>query len=225
MKKWGLVLLIGAILAVWFLTPAREWFSRERLGDLRVWIESWGVWSPVVFIAAYVGATVLVMPGSVLTMAAGIIFGVWKGTAIALLAATLGGAAAFLVSRYLAHEWVQKRLEGKGVRLNERIALGGFSFVVWCRLIPLIPFNLFNYACGLTALSLKDFILGSMVGMIPGAFAFVSIGGAVAQHQLTDAHVWKRIEVWGPFALLAILMGLPKLFKGARERVKGAMEK
>lgn len=220
MKQLGLILFVVVVLAVWFLTPVRQWLSKEHLEEIRFWIVAWGMWAPVVFVAVYAAATVFVVPGSVLTLAAGMIFGVWQGTVIALTAATLGATAAFIVGRYLAREVVQQRLAGRGIRLNERMANQGFSLVVWCRLIPLIPFNLFNYACSLTPLSLKDFFLGSLVGMIPGAFAFVSIGSAIAQHQLTDGHVWSRVEVWGPFALLGILMLVPKIFKGVRQKLE-----
>ncbi|KAG1666997.1 hypothetical protein FOA52_014309 [Chlamydomonas sp. UWO 241] len=137
-----------------------------------------GLAGAAIFIAVYVSATVLLFPASVLTLAAGALYGPFVGTALVSIASTLGATAAFVVSRYAARPFVEARLADYP-RL--RTVVGGISaqgakFVLLLRLSPLFPFNLLNYALGVTSVSLLEYVAASWAGMLPGTFAYVFLG-------------------------------------------------
>ncbi|MFL5495653.1 MAG: TVP38/TMEM64 family protein [Gemmatimonadales bacterium] len=139
-----------------------------------------GALAPLAFLLGYVVATVAFVPGSILTLAAGALFGLWKGTLLAFVAATLGAAAAFLVSRYLAREFVHRRLAGdeRAAAIDRAIGDQGRKIVFLLRLSPVFPFNLLNYALGLTTVRFTDYLIASL-GMLPGTFLYVYWGKAV----------------------------------------------
>jgi uncharacterized membrane protein YdjX (TVP38/TMEM64 family) len=139
-----------------------------------------GAWAPLAFLLGYVAATVAFVPVSILTLAAGALFGLWKGTLLAFVAATLGAAAAFLVSRYLAREFVQRRLAGdqRAAAIDRAIGEDGRKIVFLLRLSPVFPFNLLNYALGLTTVRFTDYLIASL-GMLPGTFLYVYCGKAL----------------------------------------------
>jgi uncharacterized membrane protein YdjX (TVP38/TMEM64 family) len=142
------------------------------------WIAGLGPLAPIAFIAIYVVACVLFLPGSILTIGAGVIFGVLRGSIYVSIAATLGATAAFLVGRYFARDWVAAKLEGnsKFKAIDHAVGREGWKIVLLTRLSPVFPFNLLNYAYGLTRVTLRDYVFASWVGMIPGTILFVYIG-------------------------------------------------
>ncbi len=153
----------------------------RRLGALipafSTWVDGLGVWGAVAFVAGYALATVAFVPGSLLTLAAGAIFGLGKGTALVLIAATLGASAAFLVSRYVARGFVERRLAGneRFAAIDRAIGTEGRKIVLLLRLSPIFPFNLLNYALGLTRVRFADYLVAS-VGMLPGTLLYVYYG-------------------------------------------------
>lgn len=140
-------------------------------------VDALGAWGPIVFCVGYVIAAVAFVPGSLLTLAAGAIFGLVKGTLVVLVGATLGSSAAFLVSRYAARQWVEKRLRGNSqfASIDRAIGQDGRRIAFLLRLSPVIPFNLLNYALGLTTIRFADFVVAS-VGMVPGTLLYVYYG-------------------------------------------------
>lgn len=144
------------------------------------WIDGLGAWGPIAFVAIYNLATVLFLPGSLLTLGGGAIFGLWKGSILVFIAATLGATFAFLIGRYLARGAISKKIEGnaKFSAIDRAIAQEGFKIVFLTRLSPVFPFNLLNYSLGLTSVSLKDYVLGS-IGMLPGTILYVYLGSLV----------------------------------------------
>ncbi len=141
------------------------------------WVDGLGVWGPVAFVGGYALAAVAFVPGSLLTLAAGAIFGLGKGTALVLIAATLGASAAFLVSRYLARGFVERRLAGneRFAAIDRAIGTQGRKIVFLLRLSPIVPFNLLNYALGLTRVRFADYLVAS-IGMLPGTLLYVYYG-------------------------------------------------
>ena len=141
------------------------------------WVDGLGVWGPVVFMAGYVAATVAFVPGSVLTLAAGAIFGLVKGTVYVLTAATIGASLAFLVARYVARGAVEQRLEGNArfAAVDRAVGREGWKIVFFLRLSPIFPFNLLNYALGLTNVRFTDYLVAS-VGMLPGSILYTYYG-------------------------------------------------
>jgi len=142
-----------------------------------VWIDSLGVWAAITFILLYTFSAVVFIPGTILTLGAGIIFGLFLGSIYVFIGATLGGTAAFLVGRYFARDWVYKKIENnqKFRVIDQAVSKEGLKIVLLTRLSPVFPFILLNYAYGLTSVNLKDFVIGS-IGMIPGTITYVYIG-------------------------------------------------
>lgn len=141
------------------------------------WVQGLGAWGPLAFIAGYVVATVAFIPGSLLTLAAGAIFGVPRGVAYVLAGATLGSIAAFLVSRYVARRAIERRVAGNArfAAIDQAIGAQGRRIVLLLRLSPVVPFTLLNYALGLTQVRLADYATAS-VGMLPGTLLYVYYG-------------------------------------------------
>jgi uncharacterized membrane protein YdjX (TVP38/TMEM64 family) len=162
--------IVVAIFAAWFLLPAKEW-----LQSFSEWIGSLGLWGAVVFAAAYVIATVILAPGALLTIAAGLVFGLGWGFPVVIVGATVGAALAFLVARYLVRDkvkhMVDKRPKFKAV--DAAVTEEGWKIVMLLRLSPLVPFNLQNYFFGLTNINFWHYALATLVGIIPGAVLYL----------------------------------------------------
>ncbi|MDJ0787200.1 MAG: TVP38/TMEM64 family protein [Myxococcota bacterium] len=144
------------------------------------WVDAQGAWGPVVFVAGYAAAVVAFVPASVLTLAAGAIFGLGEGTAYVFLAATVGATGAFLVARYLARSAVEARIEGDArfAAIDRAVGREGRKIVLLLRLSPIFPFNLLNYALGLTRVGLVDYVVACL-GMLPGTLAYVYLGKVI----------------------------------------------
>ena len=142
------------------------------------WVAGLGPTGVIAFVVIYILACVFMLPGSVLTLGAGAVFGVVKGSVIVSVASTLGATAAFLVGRYLARDRVAKLIEGneRFRAIDEAVGREGWKIVGLTRLSPVFPFNLLNYAYGITKVSLRDYFLASWVGMVPGTLMYVYLG-------------------------------------------------
>jgi uncharacterized membrane protein YdjX (TVP38/TMEM64 family) len=171
----ALVLALVAALAGALVLAGRR--AAGLVPAFSAWVEGLGIWGPVVFILGYAVATIAFVPGSLLTLAAGAIFGLVEGTLLVLLAATLGASLAFLVARYLARGFVERRLAGnpRFAWIDRAIGAEGRKIVFLLRLSPLFPFNLLNYALGLTRVRFTDYLLAS-AGMLPGTLLYVYYG-------------------------------------------------
>ena len=169
-------MLLLIVVAVVALLALGRWGGRY-VPIFADWVKSLGALGPVVFIAGYVVAAVAGVPGSLLTLAAGAIFGLWAGVAYVFVGATLGAAAAFLVARYVARGAVERRV-GNNARfqaLDRAIAANGRRIVFLLRLSPVFPFSLLNYALGLSQVRFADYVMAS-VGMLPGTVLYVYYG-------------------------------------------------
>ena len=142
------------------------------------WISGLGPTGPLVFVLLYIVACVLLLPGSLLTLGAGVVFGVIEGSVVVSVGSTLGATCAFLVGRYLARDWVGAKIAGndKFKAIDEAVAVEGWKIVGLTRLSPVFPFNLLNYAFGLTQVKLKHYLIASWLGMMPGTILYVYIG-------------------------------------------------
>lgn len=206
-----LLLLLLAAIALAFL-------YREGLNAaaLRQWVEGAGPAAPLLFMAVYAVATVLFVPGSVLTLAGGALFGPWLGTFYNLTGATLGAALAFLAARHLASDWVARKSGGRLERLRQGVEKEGWRFVAFTRLVPLFPFNLLNYALGLTNIRFRDYVLASYLCMLPGAFAYTWLGHVGSEAAAgAEGVVQKGLMA---LALLAAVAFLPRMIARLRLR-------
>ncbi|MEM1367474.1 MAG: TVP38/TMEM64 family protein [Cyanobacteria bacterium P01_H01_bin.15] len=153
-------------------------FINDQLQSLLTWIDSLGPLGPAIFIGVYILSAVFLLSGAVLTLGAGVLFGVVKGSIITSIAATLGATAAFLVGRYIARGWVSKQIEKnpKFNAIDRAVAKEGWKIVGLTRLSPIFPFVFLNYAFGVTQVSLRDYFFASWIGMLPGTVMYVYIG-------------------------------------------------
>lgn len=173
-----LKLVLAAVAAVAAVAAAVYFDVQELLRSALGWIDGLGPAGAAVFVVVYVVACVFFIPGSILTLGAGVVFGVVKGSVLVSVASTLGATAAFLVGRYLARGWVARKIEGnaKFKAVDEAVAREGWKIVGLTRLSPVFPFNLLNYAYGLTRVSLRDYFFASWIGMLPGTVMYVYLG-------------------------------------------------
>ena len=203
----ALVLVAGLVLGY----ANREALSADALSR---WLGGMGAWAPLAFIAFYAAATVLFLPGAVLTLAAGALFGALPGALYSLTGATLGATLAFLVARYLAADWVARRSGGRLKQLIEGVEAEGWRFVAFVRLVPLFPFNLVNYALGLTRIPLPAYAAASFVCMFPGALAYAWLGHAGREALAGgDGAIRNALLALG---LLAFIAFLPRLARRLR---------
>ncbi len=170
---WRGLLAVLAIVALVLL--GRE--AGDSLQRFASWIDALGVWGPVAFMLGYTLATLAFVPGSLLTLAAGAIFGIAWGTLYVFVAASLGACAAFLVARYVARGAIERRLEGnpKFAAIDRAVGGEGRKIVTLLRLSPVFPFNLLNYALGLTQVRFADYIIACL-GMLPVTILYVYTG-------------------------------------------------
>src|SRR6266571_8865032 len=169
-----IAILIALFLAMRFL-PVQEWLRR-----FNSWVAEMGTTGILIFIGVYAVATVLLAPGSILTIGAGFAFGLWKGFLAVSAGSTLGAALAFLVARFVARDKVEAiaRRNEKFREIDKAIGKQGAKLVFLLRLSPVIPFNLSNYFYGLTGVKFWPYVLASWIGMMPGTFLYVYIGAA-----------------------------------------------
>ncbi|HKZ05177.1 MAG TPA: TVP38/TMEM64 family protein [Methylomirabilota bacterium] len=189
-----LILLIVAVVAL--LVLARVFDAGTWLAAALTWIRGLGPVAPLVFLGLYVVACVLLLPGSVLTLGAGAVFGVAKAFVIVWISATLGATAAFLVGRYLVRDWVARTIAAnpKLQALDATVTREGWKIVALMRLSPVIPFNLLNYAFGATRVSMRDYVLASAVGMLPGTAMYVYLGSVAGELAAGSARARTPLE-------------------------------
>ncbi|HIA38121.1 MAG TPA: TVP38/TMEM64 family protein [Planctomycetes bacterium] len=176
MKKAIVLLLVIAVaVAVWFL------FLQDNISESFDWVRAQGLLGAVVVALAYALATVLMIPGSIATLAIGAIYGPWLGLAIVSPASVLGATVAFLLGRGAFRPVIEKKMgtSEKFAALQTAIVQQGFKILTLVRLSPLFPFTLINYAFGITRISLRHYVLGSFLGMLPGTLLYVYLGSAV----------------------------------------------
>ncbi|BCX10104.1 MAG: hypothetical protein KatS3mg066_3963 [Fischerella sp.] len=188
-RKPKLKLVLLSCLAVSLIIAAKQLNIQGWLQTSITWIESLGSWGAIAFIIIYNIATLLFIPGSLLTLKGGCLFGVVWGSIYVLIAATIGATFPFIIGRYLTRDWVCRQLEKhpKFKAIDQAVAKQGFKIVFLTRLSPIFPFNLLNYAFGITQVSLKDYILGS-IGMIPGTVMYVYIGSLATDLAMISTH-------------------------------------
>lgn len=228
-NKWirlvSVIITILSLLAIVRLLP-----MGQLVDQVGVVVEDMGVWGPFVFALLYVIATVLMLPGAALTLAAGAIFGLVWGTVAVSIGATTGAALAFLIGRYLARDAVERRLGRfpKFRALDRAVSEGGWKIVVLLRLSPAVPFNLQNYLYGLTAIRFWPCVLASWAAMLPGTFMYVYLGYAgragvaAAAGQSTERTTaqWAMLGV-GLLATIVVTVYVTKLARRAIARQSG----
>lgn len=201
-------LVVALVAGLAFAVANRQAFSQEALQQ---WLAAAGWWAPAAFIAIYAAGTVFFLPGSVLTLAAGALFGVLPGALYSLAGATLGALLAFLAARHLAGDWVAQKAGGWLKQLIDGVEAEGWRFVAFVRLVPLFPFNVVNYALGLTRIRPLAYALVSAICMFPGALAYAWLGQAGRSALSGDANAIRTGLL--ALAAIAVLTFLPRLIR------------
>jgi uncharacterized membrane protein YdjX (TVP38/TMEM64 family) len=201
-SRWRIVVWVVAVAVV--VAVSRVFDMPSLLQAALAWIRGLGPWGPAIFVLLYVAATVLLLPAVVLTLGAGAVFGVAQGFLMVSVGATLGATAAALIGRYLARDWVARRLANspKLSAIDEAVAREGWKIVFMTRLSPAFPFVGLNYAFGLTRVSLPQYVLASWIGMMPGIALYAYIGSLAGD--VAAAAAGGRIRSmweWGLYAL------------------------
>ncbi|WP_107670556.1 TVP38/TMEM64 family protein [Cyanothece sp. BG0011] len=175
------VLTVATIILIKQLGIVDAFSITETLQNLLQWIQDLGTIGYLIFTLVYILSAILLIPASILTLGAGAIFNVVKGSILVSIASMLGAIVAFLIGRYLARGWVSKQIEKypKFQVVDEAVAQEGWKIVGLTRLSPVLPFVILNYAFGITQVSLKDYITASWFGMLPGTIMYVYIGSLI----------------------------------------------
>ncbi len=209
-----IALVVGIVI---LMVLAKVFNLGDRLGELRGWIQSLGALGPVVYMAIYAVGVVLAIPGTVITVMAGVLFGSVLGIVVVSVGSTAGASLAFLVSRHIARESVAQRFASneKFVHLDQLTKKHGAIIVAITRLIPIFPFNLLNYGFGLTQVPFRTYVFWSWICMLPGTVLFV-----VGADALSSGISQGRIP-WALVVVLAVTLALILfLVSKARKKLK-----
>src|SRR5262245_19394140 len=198
---------IGLALLIVVVAGIRYFHGTAHLRDALDWVAQSGPLGMICYVGLYLVACVFMIPGSVLTVAAGTAFGLAKGVMVSSLGATLGATAAFLVSRYLARGWVLRRLEARPrfKAIDQAVAREGWKIVGLTRLSLVFPFVVLNYAYGVTGVSLRDYFIATWLGMLPATFLYVYFG--VVLRDAVGAHS-TSVGTRTPFEWIVYGLGL-----------------
>src|SRR4030095_15020561 len=225
-SRWKWILYVVAAAAI--VVAAKIFHLQDVLKAALDWIGKLGPWGPVIFIGIYIVAAVLFIPGSVLTLGAGALFGVVLGSVCASIGATLGATAAFLVGRYLARDAIARTVarNEKFAAIDRAVADEGWKIVLLTRLSPLFPYTLLNYAFGLTRVGLGHYVVASGMGRMPGTVMYVYLGSLVnvsAGHRQRTTGEWVLYGV-GLLATVTVTVFVMRLARKALAKRIGSNE-
>ena len=209
---WKFLLLVFIVTGI---TLAVTYRDQLDVMAIQSWIEEAGSAAPLLFMLVYIVGTVFFLPGSVLTLLGGALFGPVFGTFYNLTAATIGSILSFLVARYLASDWVEKKTGGKLKRLINGVENEGWRFVAFTRLVPLFPFNLLNYGLGLTKIKLSHYSIATYIFMLPGAIAYTYLGYIGKEAATGGEDLIQKAML--ALALLGLIAFLPRLIGSIRK--------
>lgn len=220
LKLTLLVVLVALSLLATNLTPLDQYFSRDGVGRAIEWIRSSGA-APAVYMVVYAAATTLAIPGSILTLAGGAMFGVVWGTVYTTIAANVGANAAFAVARFLGRDGVRRLAGSRLDRLDRATKDHGFRGLLTLRLIPAVPFNALNFGSGLTSIGWGSYAAATAIGIFPGTVVYTMFADALlAGSQEASREALFRVLASG--ALLILLAFLPTLARRLGIRLPGA---
>jgi uncharacterized membrane protein YdjX (TVP38/TMEM64 family) len=179
---WKLVLLGLGLLTAALLFRYTSVVEYLTLANIRRVREELGMFAPLVFVFLYGLGTLIAFPGSILSLTGGFLFGTFVGGALIVVGATSGAVCAFLLARYAGRNTIERLISGGQLERFDSLVRGsGLSAVLFTRLVPLFPFNFLNFAWGLTSVRLSDYVIGTVIGIIPGALVYANLAGAVAR--------------------------------------------
>lgn len=174
-KIAAIVALVGA--CGWLLWAHSEWFRDPQLIKREVVV--WGIWGPIIYMLAYAIGPSLLVPGAVMTIAAGLAFGTGWGSVYSLIGADVGAIVAFGAGRWLGQSFVERIVGERFDEVLKKIARHGFQIILYLRMVPVIPYNALNLLAGASPITFRDYFWASMIGMVPGTILFAFLGDAL----------------------------------------------
>lgn len=207
-----IICIVATGLGVYFLGG----IDREQL---QLWLQQVGIWAPIVYIALYTLGTLLILPSTPLNLAGGAIFGVWWGTLWTTVAAITAAAVAFVFTRSIGRELIAKKMAGRWQAFDAEIRQGGLFYMFAVRLLPIIPYGLVNFAAGLTSISFRDYLTGTILGTVPGVLPFVMMGAGL--QALSEGNI---VPLMFALALTGMLVGGATWYRRRRQNPQKALQ-
>jgi uncharacterized membrane protein YdjX (TVP38/TMEM64 family) len=216
--KTGIFLLTVFCIAVTGL--AVYWLGGINPTQLQIGLKQAGIWAPIIYIALYTLATVLVLPSTALNLTGGAIFGPWWGTLWTSIAAVIAAVVAFTFTRTVGREMVARKLAGHWQAMDAEMRQGGLFYMCAIRLLPIIPYGLVNFAAGLTSIRFRDYLFGTILGTVPGILPFVMLGSSGLQALRTG----DVLPLMGALGLIGLLVGGATWYRRRRQSPQRSLE-
>ena len=211
-----IAIAVGIVTIVYFVLKfygVTDNIQLENVPKIKTWVASFGPIAPLVYIGLYLVSTVFFLPGTPVTVLAGFVFGPLWGVLYASIASIISVSAAFLIARYVARDLVENWVKNNEQfqKIDTQVEEQGWRIVMLTRLVPIFPFNLQNYAYGLTSIRFSTFVIVSAIFMLPGTAVFVQLGGAFVSG---EGNIWKTLIYLGVAGVLLLLLSLlPKFLQ------------
>lgn len=217
-----IAMAVGIVTIVYFVLKSygvTDHIRLENVPKIKTWVASFGTIAPLVYIGLYLVSTVFFLPGTPVTVLAGFVFGPLWGVFYASIASIISVSAAFLIARYAARDlvenWVKDNAQFR--KIDEQVEEQGWRIVMLTRLVPIFPFNLQNYAYGLTGIRFSTYVLVSAIFMLPGTAVFVQLGGAFVSG---EGNIWRTLIYLGIAGVLLLLLSLlPKFLQKTQAKL------
>ena len=188
--------------------------------QLQIWLEQMGILAPIIYILLYTVATLLILPSTPLNLTGGAIFGVWFGTLWTTIAAIIAAIVAFTFTRTVGRELIAKKLAGRWEAIDAEMRQGGLFYMFAIRLLPIIPYGLVNFTAGLTSIRFRDYLIGTILGTVPGVLPFVMMGSGL--QALSQGNI---LPLMFAFALTGLLVGGATWYRRRRQNPTNALKK
>ena len=205
-----IAIAIGIIVVVYFVLRSygvTDNIRLENIPKIKTWVANFGTIAPLIYIGLYLVSTVFFLPGSPVTVLSGFVFGPLWGIFYASIASIISVSVAFLIARYVARDLVEGWVKGNAQfrKIDEQVEEQGWRILMFTRLVPIFPFNLQNYAYGLTSIRFSTYVIVSAIFMLPGTAVFVQLGGAFVSG---EGNIGKTLFYLGIAGVLMLLLSL-----------------
>ena len=200
-----IVCIIATGLGVVFLGGIDE-------AQIQMWLKAAGIWAPIIYIFLYTVGTLLILPSTPLNLSGGAIFGIWEGTVWTTVAALVAAVVSFTFTRTIGRELVARKLAGKWEAIDAEMRQGGLFYMFAIRLLPLIPYGIVNFAAGLTSIRFRDYIIGTLLGTVPGILPFVMMGSGLKSLKQGDV-----LPLMFAFTLAGMLVACATWYRRRRQ--------
>lgn len=188
--------------------------------QLQTWLQQMGIWAPIIYILLYTVGTILILPSTPLNLTGGAIFDIWWGTLWTTVAAIIAAITAFAFTRTVGRELIAKKLAGRWEAIDVEMRKGGLFYMFAIRLLPIIPYGLVNFAAGLTSIRFRDYLIGTILGTVPGVLPFVMMGSGL--QALSEGNI---LPLMFAFTLTGMLVAGATWYRRRRQNPAIALKK